>query len=136
MNKKKIYKIVAVSLVLITLVVIIWFAFWDDFGSVYKDDISIISPDGKHQLVIREWGTVGGTGAEIYTTNPHLPTFLNRLLKVKIGNTSADDSCYPFSDGNYDVLWEEDFVVIYYFKGRTQTLDDKSTWSFVRCALS
>ena len=136
MNKKKLYKIVALSLVLITLVAISWFAFWHNFGRVYTDDIFIISPDGKHQLVIREWGTVGGTGAEIYMTNPNLPHFLNRLLKVKIGNTSADDSCCPFSDGNYDVLWEEDFVVIYYFRGRTQTLDDKSTWSFVRCALS
>ena len=89
MNKKKLYKIVALALVLIMLVATIWFAFWHKFGKIYKDDIFIISPDGKQQLLICEWGSVGGTGAELYMTNPNLPQFLNRLLKVKIGNTSA-----------------------------------------------
>lgn len=136
MNKEKIHKIAALLLVVIMLIVTIWMAFLDSFGRIYGEDIVIVSPDGKHQLLIREWGTIGGTGAEIYTTNPHLPKFLNRLIKVKVGNTSSDDCCYSFSEGLYDVVWGEDFVIIYYFRGRTQTLDDKSTWSFVRCALS
>ena len=135
MNKKKLYKIVALALVLIMLVATIWFSFLDNFGRIYKDDIFIISPDGKHQLRICEWGTVGGTGAEIYATKPHLPAFLNRLFKIKVGNTSSDDCCFPFSEGLYDVVWGEDSVIIYYFSGKTQVRSDKSTWSIFQCEL-
>ena len=125
-----------VLLVVIVLAVTIWVAFFDDFGKIYKEDIIIESPDGKHQLLICEWGTVGGTGAEIYTINPNLPKFLNRLMKVKVGYTSSDDSCLSFSDGHYDITWADDSVVIYYFSGRkTQDISDKTTWSFVRCKL-
>lgn len=136
MNKKNTYKMVALLLVIIILIVTICITFLDNFGKTYCDDVVVISPDGNHQLLIHEWGTVGGTGAEIYAINPHLPKFLNRLIKVKVGNTSSADCCYSFSQGNYDVIWEDDCVVIYYFSGReSQALSDKSTWSFVRCNL-
>ena len=135
MNKKKIWIIAALLLVVIALIVTIWINFFQNFGKVYQDDIIIVSPDQKNQLLIREWGTIGGTGAEIYIINPDLPKFLTRLLMVKVGTTSADDCCLPFSEGNYDVVWEDDLAVIHYFKGRTQNLQDKATWSTLRCDL-
>ncbi len=116
--------------------VAIWLAFFHNFGKEYCDDINLVSPDGEHQLLIREWGTVGGTGAEIYAVQPRLPKFLRHFINTKVGNTAAADCCYPFSDGNYDVVWEDDCAVISYFSGKkTQVLSDRSTWSVVRCNL-
>ena len=105
------------------------------FGWAYKNDLVITSPDGKYQLLVREGGTLGGTAAEIYAIDPKLPMLLNKFIKTEIGRTSADDSVYPFFDGNYEILWEEDCVTIYYFSGRECETSDISTWQKVTCKL-
>ena len=38
------------------------------FGRVYFENLEIISPNGQAKLLIKEWGTIGGTGADIYLT--------------------------------------------------------------------
>ena len=95
-----------------------------DVGRYYEDDLKIKSPDGKWTLIIKEWGTIGGTGAKIYCSKK------GSIFKKLLGETSADDVVYPFKKGYYTVEWEEDTVMIRYFAGETsiQKLDDPSTW--------
>ena len=85
-------------------------------GAEYFDDIKLNSDDGMHTVIICEWGTMGGTGAEIY--------YENKL----IGETSADDAVYPFRDGNYKVEWKKQSIVIIYYSGRDSQTDDPATW--------
>ena len=134
--KRYLYRIGTLLLIIGILGIIIWFAFSHDFGKEFCDDIVVVSPDGEHQLLIREWGTIGGTGAEIYAIHPRLPKFLWHFISTKAGSTYAADCCYPFSEGNYDIVWEDDCAVISYFSGKkTQVLSERSTWSVVRCSL-
>jgi hypothetical protein len=131
-NRKKMIVLLFVAMAIILLIA----AFFDGFGRYYKNDLVVTSPDGNHQLLIREWETLGGTGAEIYATNPHLPMFLSRLIKMKVGNTVSDERCCSFSEGRYDIVWEENCAVIYYFSGiGKEDFKDRSTWSVVRCEL-
>lgn len=86
-------------------------------GVEYLDDLVLTSDDSNNSVTIREWGALGGTGAEVYYNG-----------KI-IGETAADDACYPFRDGNYLVEWMSDGIIITYYSGRnTQSLDDESTW--------
>lgn len=136
MNKKSTWKWVVLLLVVVAIILTIWFAIFKDFGRFYHEDIVIKSPDGNHQLLIREWGTIGGTGAEIYAITPGLPMWLNQLMKTEIGQTYADDSCFPFSKGNYELFWDDSYVVIYYISGRSsEDLNDISTWRSTICIL-
>ena len=131
-NRKKSIVLLFVAIAIILLIA----TFFDGFGRYYNNDLVVTSPDGKHQLLIREWGTLGATGAEIYATNPHLPMFSNRLTKIKVGDTLSDDCCYSFFEGNYDIVWEDDCAVIYYYSGiGKEVFNDKSTWSVERCDL-
>ena len=111
----------------VILSVILLAACGDGFGKVYNEDIRITSPDRQYNLIIREWGTIGGTGAEIYIekANALIPSFTRK----EIGKTIADDCIYPFAEGNYSVQWESSRVVISYFSG-TPAEDAKNpdTW--------
>ena len=101
----------------------------NSFGKVYEEDICIASPDGQYNLIIREWGTIGGTGAEIYIekANAWIPSFTRK----EIGRTIADDCVYPFANGNYSVRWESDRVVISYFRGTpAEDVKKPDTWKY------
>lgn len=129
-------KTIVLLLIVIAIVTMLLVVFFDGFGKYYTNDLVVTSPNGEYQLLIREWGTLGGTGAEIYAMNPHIPMFLNRLIKVKVGITSSDDCLYSFFEGYYYIVWEEDCAVIYYYSGiGNEDSNDRSTWSVVRCEL-
>ena len=136
MKKKSIWRLAAVLLAVVAIIVAIWFAGFQDFGRIYSEDLVIDSPDGNHRLLIREWETIGGTGAEIYAINPELPMWLNQLTKKELGKTIADDCCLPFSTGKYEITWGEGYVEICYFSGRnSENSADPSTWQTVKCLL-
>ena len=103
-------------LLCVVLAAILLSACGDRFGKVYEEDICIESSDGQYRLIIREWGAIGGTGAEVYIedANALIPSFTRK----EIGTTAADDCMYPFADGNYLVLWESDRVIITYYSRR------------------
>ena len=90
-------------------------------GRNYLDELSLSSPDGRHTLIIREWETLGGTGAEIFCKP-------DSGKKVKLGRTHADDCVFPFRDGLYTVDWKGDSVLIRYYSGRATQTDDPGTW--------
>ena len=136
MKKKSVWKLAALLFAATAIVVALLFAVFQDFGRVYSEDLVIDSPDGNHRLLIREWETIGGTGAEIYAINPELPMWLNQLTKKERGKTIADDCCLPFSTGKYDLAWSEDSVTIRYFSGRnSEDVNDPSTWRSLLCLL-
>ncbi|MBO5402259.1 MAG: hypothetical protein J6A85_03695 [Clostridia bacterium] len=78
----------------------------------YRPDIVIENPNGEGTLIIEEWLWGFGAGAEIYYKEDG---FLKQ--KKKIGGTSADETCTPFSDGRYTVTWGEDTVTLEYDNG-------------------
>ncbi len=102
----------------------------DRIGKAYKDDIYVLSPDGKYRLIIQEWGTIGGAGAEIYIENRK--ALIPSLTRKHIGNATSDDCEFPFEDGDYYVQWESERVLIFYY-GATGAEDysDPETWRCV-----
>ena len=97
------------------------------FGMEYLENLEIISPNGQAKLLIKEWGTIGGTGADIYL----IEIYDNGLegVKKEIGYTSSDDCCYPFKEGNYWVEWTDDSLTIIYYQGRqSERVDEPTTW--------
>lgn len=130
MTKNKILKIGKIVFLLIAvLATALWYLSFCEFGRDYLDDIEIKSPDGNYTLIIKEWGTIGTAGAKIYCKNKKGKTKL-------LGNTSSDDSEFPFRDGDYLVEWDVDSVLIRYFSGRgSQQMDNPDTWEKVRYAL-
>ena len=89
----------------------------------YKPDIVIPSPDGHHELVIREYSCLGGVGAEIYIREP------GQDKMKEIGGAGADDYYLTFTNGTYYVEWENDRVTIYYYEALDiEKKNDPSTW--------
>lgn len=114
-----------IVLALVVVAIILFDNFSGHYGKEYLEDIVITSDDGAHIIVLKEWGTVGGTGAEIY----YLKDNLFGYKKIKIGETISKDSCYPFRDNNYIVEWNDTTVVISYFSGRqSQSINESSSW--------
>lgn len=106
--------------IIFLLIIVILLTGCGRLGAEYFEDLILTNDDGSYSVTIREWGTMGGSGAEVY---------YNGKL---IGETAADDACYPFRDGNYLVEWKENGIIISYYSGRnSQSLDDKSTWEKV-----
>ena len=84
--------------------------------------IHINSPHNKCELIIEEWETFGGTGADIY--------YSNELYKIKIGNVIAKKGVYPFLSGSYEIKWKDESIIIRYYSGRsTESYEDKDTWT-------
>ena len=125
-GKRRIYHIFTIFLC-ITLGIATFVAI-KDFGKVYNDSIHISSPDGRYTLVVKEWGTLGGTGADIYIESAS--AWWPFATRRKIGMTIADDCVYPFRDGYYQVSWESEYVVINYYSGRQQEdTSDIDSWA-------
>lgn len=92
----------------------------------YRDDLTVPSNDGKYELLIREWDTLGGSGADIYIRGS---AWWNRWIAAEVGRASADNYGRPFSWGSYRVIWEDEQVTITYCTGTpVQDSDDPSTW--------
>ncbi|MBR4072153.1 MAG: hypothetical protein IKK26_06340 [Clostridia bacterium] len=123
--KRKFIVCSIIVLVLVVVAIILFDNYSGHYGKEYLEDIVITSDDGAHIIVVKEWGTVGGTGAEIY----YLKDNLFGYKKIKIGETISKDSCYSFRDNNYIVEWNDTTVAISYFSGRqSQTIDNSDSW--------
>ena len=91
------------------------------FNRIYNPD----APDGRHELVVCEWGFGMGGGAEIYIREPGQ----DRWKMQFIGEISTDDGYSSFSQGDYDVKWENDKVTICcYTACGIEKRNDQSTW--------
>lgn len=92
----------------------------------YRDDLTVPSDDGKYELLIREWDTLGGSGADIYICGS---AWWSRWIAADVGRAIADDYSRPFSWGAYRVIWEDEQVTISYRIGTpAENSDDLSTW--------
>lgn len=92
----------------------------------YRDDLTVPSDDGKYELLIREWDTLGGSGADIYICGS---AWWSRWIAAEVGRTSADDYGRPFSWGAYRVIWENEQFAISYCTGTpAEDSDYPSTW--------
>lgn len=99
------------------------------FTKAYGPDLIVPSPDGQHELVIREWEWWSQGGAEIYIRKPGQDKWYNSWMMKDIGNASTEDLYHPFSRGNYYVEWDSDNVTIYYHQGYgIENGSDRSTW--------
>ena len=100
------------------------------FRREYDSDIIISSsPDGKYELVAREWGFGMGGGAEIYIRKSGQGKENNSSEEQYVGSANTDDGYPSFSRGNYYVEWENDKVTIYYYKDLlVEKISDRSTW--------
>lgn len=127
MKSKKLIVCICSIIVVLTSILICNYFMSAQFGREYLEDITISSEDGKYTILIEEWGTIGGTGAEVY----YLKDSFFGSKKVKIGITDAKDSCYPFRDGKYSIEWKENSAEITYFKGLHSETEGSEIWKTV-----
>lgn len=89
----------------------------------YKPDVTVWASNGDDKLIIREYDTIGMgcTGIEVY--------YKSGLFKKSLGELTADEMCFPFTNGEYIVTWEENSVTVRFYSGRqSQSQDDPLTW--------
>ena len=120
--------IIAMSLV--AFGIYYWFVLSVAFSRHYEPDAVIsASPDGRYELVAREYSCLGGGGAEIYLIDYERRTLFTQWKKNEIGDVSGDDYYQPISGGTYYVEWETDRVTIYYYEHLlAENRNDRSTW--------
>lgn len=124
-RKQKVIIIIAIVLVgcLIFAVGRWYFAVSKMLDRYYKPDIVIPSPDGHHELVIREYSCLGGVGADVYIREP------GQDKMKEIGDAGGDDYYLTFTNGTYYVEWESEKVTIYYYRDLlVENVNDSSTW--------
>ena len=131
-TKTRIILIISLSLVACLIIAygIFYFAFTRLLSPAYEPDLVITSPDGKYELVVREWNYFTSFGSDIYIRETQ---WYNRWMMTKIGNTNAE--LKSFTHGLYYVEWGSDKVTIHYYTGQSypnQTREeksrDRSTW--------
>ena len=126
---KKVICIIAI-LVIVGLIVVAgyyWYALNGLLSPWYKPDIVISSPDGKYEIVAREWSYMcveGGT--HIFFRKAGQDKWYNSWLEKEVGRMSEEE-CYNFSAGFYDIEWGDDIVTIY-FPEEKDDARDRSTW--------
>ncbi len=133
MTKSILLRIGKISLIIIAILVVLFSAFVVWLRSIdlrgFQDDLEIQSPNGEYTLIIKEWNTLGGGGAEIYCSK-------NGGKAQMLGDVISKDSALPFYRGSYIIEWEEDTVLIRYCSGATAEKPGKpDTWRSVRYEL-
>ncbi len=122
MKRKNLYILISLAVVLIVILIGVFYLINMDL-KYSEPDIVILSPDGKFELVIREFDVLGGSGAEVY-----LKDLNNR--KTKKTQLVFDDYTMPFKNGNYIINWVDEKVVIKYYEGvPSQNINEPDTWS-------
>lgn len=123
-------RIIIVSLVIVVCVVVALVINYCiasvALGRFYEPDLVLTSPDGKYELVVREYDCLGGAGAEVYIRKTG---WYNGWTKKKIGDIGMDDYYKPFVKGKYYVEWEDDKVTLCCCRGLgIEDKNDPSTW--------
>lgn len=129
--KTKIFLSILALVIILMLILggIYWYSISRFFGRTYEPDLVISSPEGQHELVIREFACLGGAGAEIYIREPGQNKWYNSWMMKQVGRTGTDNYCQPFTDGRYYVSWESNQVTICYYRGlRVENANDQATW--------
>lgn len=73
----------------------------------YFDDLYINIPDTDYQILIKEWGYLLGSGAEVYFVEN------TNIKPVHLGNISGGDDGYcPFKNGKYDIIYNEGVITL------------------------
>ena len=73
----------------------------------YLDDLYVSIPDTEHQLLIKEWRYLLGSGAEVYFVED------SDIKPVHLGNISGGDDGYcPFENGKYNITYNEGVVTL------------------------
>ena len=120
---KKILLISLGALVLLAVISVVCINIAMDSYTTYETEITDVSPDGKREIIIREFDTLGGSGADILLKNG------SEKVKKRI---AFDDYYKPFKEENYNIHWEEEKVLIKYYSGAdAQSANDVETWSEV-----
>ncbi len=79
---------------------------WRSYDYVYSE---ISSPDGNHEIVVCEWTWLVGSGGVFYEKT-------GAFFMKELGEFSTDDGYNPFSEGKYEVEWNDDgFDATYWF---------------------
>jgi hypothetical protein len=96
------------------------------FDRDYQPDIIVSSPDGRHELVVREWSFLMGGGVEIYIREPGRDEWYQEQW---IHSGVLDDGHPSFTMGQYRVQWESDRVTVCYYEALSiETPNDPTTW--------
>lgn len=76
------------------------------FGRSYYKPMTFTSPDGAYEVTAREWTVVKGSGVDL--------TFrkTGRLFASKTERFYTGDYIFPFSNGNYEVIWDGNAVAV------------------------
>ena len=110
---------------LLTLVVLLLALVLLAFGAAradwreWQEDLYLDIPQRQAQLIVREWGFLLGSGAELYYQEEGRP-------RVRLdGNLpGGDDGYQPFSRGEYQVEFTPDGCVLRWFVGITTGTDE------------
>lgn len=102
-----------VKIILIILIVLVSLVAW--FLSVFKavfshldTYIELNSDDGKHQIIIGERAFLFSGGGYIYQKESPFTMKIISMYDVQY------DDYAPFLDGDYHIVWEDDYCEIYY----------------------
>lgn len=124
--------VIVLSLLVAVALIIPATAVWAAFGVIGKEylpETVIPSPDGKYELIVCEWETFYGGGSEVYLRESGHDKWYNSWIRTKIGTTSAEYGIRPFSNGYYYVEWENEQVIVHYYRGvEAEDPDDSTTW--------
>ena len=108
-----------VFLALIVILAAGWFMFMGIATAAFMpvDYVELVSNDGEHCIIIAEDTYLFSVyGGDIYEKNSFCT--MKKLTKYEAGI----DYYTPFSDGKYEIVWnEESFEIIYDFDGKGET---------------
>ena len=128
---QKILRVIILTiLVSLIIAVCVWFCISHLLSTPeYCPDIVIPSPDGRYELVAREWGYFHSAYTDIFSRKPGQDKWYNSWMEKDIGCLQPINYSHPISDGDYYVKWESDTVTLYYYVGwPEEKKDTPSTW--------
>jgi len=127
---KKVMCIIAILVVVSLIAVAAWYWIAADavLSRYYYPDIVLSSPDGKYEIVAREWGYLVGGGTEIHFRKAGQDKWYNSWLEKEVGELPSQMD-HPISAGFYDIKWDDDKVTIYFPRRYGKDSEtDRSTW--------
>lgn len=125
-NKKMFFIVITAMLSVIVVITCVYISLSNSvlFKRHYESETKIVSPDGNHTVIIKQFSVMGGSGAEVYYKGK------GDLRKIRKGQLIFDDYTLPFSDERaYSVSWGDDEVEIKYYSGTpAENIDNPETW--------
>lgn len=124
--KKRFFILITVILAVIVAIACVHISLSNSilFKRYDESEIKVVSPDGKHTVIIHQFSVAGGSGADVYYKGK------GDLWKQRTGGLTFDDYILPFSDeGLYSFYWGNEEVEIRYYSGTpSESIYDQQTW--------